>query len=220
MNPLAKNKVSMQRQSFAVSRNNQGKATTLIENFLGGIKRQIQKDLKNFSTIATVTRLVKKIEQDPSDKHILESVKRMEKDKLNPQVAMEMSEIARNKTEGIQRSTILKLIPYFIGIAGLLVLVISSFFAAELSFSDPTIQRNAILMPVFLALFIWGMVSRNKTKIEMLSHNILFQASAAYASARMQGRGKVAALQNLQEMRSRAKAMQAKEKAAKKNKKK
>ena len=220
MNPLAKNKVSMQQQSFAVSRQNQGKAVHLIDNFTNGIKRQVQKNLKDFSTIATIKRLIQRSELDPSDKHILESIKRMEKDKIHAQVAIEMSEIARNRAEGMQKSTIFKLIPYFIGIAALLVLVGSSFFAQEYSLSDPTIVRNLIILPFAVALLIWGMVQRNKSKVEMVSANILFQAAAAYASAKAQGKGKVGALQNLQEMRMRAKNQQAKEQAAKKDNKK
>ena len=67
-------------------------------------------------------------------------------------------------------------------------------------------------------LKLWGIIQRKSFKYDMLSASILHQVCSAYAAAKMQGKGAVGAMQNLGEMRIRAKSMQEKEKAAKKKK--
>jgi hypothetical protein len=54
--------------------------------------------------------------------------------------------------------------------------------------------------------------------MDMLATNIFLQAASAYASAKLQGKGQIAAMQNLEEMRRKAKTMEAK-KSEKKPKK-
>ena len=67
----------------------------------------------------------------------------------------------------------------------------------------------------FIPLLIWGMNKRKEAKVDMLAINVLMQASSAYSSAKMQGKGSIAAMQNLSEMRTRSKKLEEKNKKAK-----
>ena len=215
-------KSAFQRPDISIDQNAENKAYQLITNFSNGIVRQIEKNPKDFSTWKTIMRQIKKEEpsSDPADKVIFESVKRMEKDKITAQVALAMSQIAERRAKNAQASSFMKMLPYFIGLAGILVMsILTFFFSGELSFANPAIVRNLLVSTIFIGLLVWGMVQRKTFKFDILSASILHQACSAYAAAKMQGKGAVGALQNLEEMRVRAKSMQAKEAAEKKAKK-
>ncbi|MCH2226467.1 MAG: hypothetical protein MK033_01720 [Candidatus Caenarcaniphilales bacterium] len=211
---------TFQRPDMSISKNSEDKAYQLIENFFKAVKRQVTANSKEYSTIKTLIRQFKKEEgNDPSDKIIYESIKRMEKDKIQSQVAMAMSQIAERRAQNTQANSMVKMIPYFIGLAGLLVMfVLTVFFSGELNFSNPAITRNLLISLVFVGSLVWGIIQRKSFKYDMLSASILHQVCSAYAAAKMQGKGAVGAMQNLGEMRIRAKSMQEKEKAAKKKK--
>ncbi len=213
-------KSTFQRPDMSISKGAEDKAYQLIENFNNGILRQVKNNASEFSTLKTLSRQLKKEEAtDPSDKIIFDSVKRMEKDKVQAQVALAMSQIAERRAQNIQSSSVMKMIPYFIGIAGLLTMVIVTFFfSGDLNFSNPAITRNLIISTVFVALLVWGIIQRKTFKYDILAASILHQVCSSYAAAKMQGKGAVGALQNLEEMRMRAKSMQEKEKAKKKKK--
>ena len=203
-------KTTFQRPDLSISKAAEDKAYHLIENFTKGISRQIDNHASEFSTFKTLKRQFgKDTSPDPSDKIIFDSVKRMEKDKIQAPVALAMSQIAETKTQNIQKSSLIKMIPYLIGLVGLVTMaVLSFFFSGELSFSNPAIIRNLIISTVFIGLLVWGIIQRKSFKYEILTASMLHQACACYASAKMQGKGAVGALQNLEEMRTRSKAMQ------------
>ncbi len=74
-------------------------------------------------------------------------------------------------------------------------------------------------MIFFLPLLIWGIIRRKSAKLDMISINVVLQGATAYASAKMQGKGQIGAMQNLDEMRRKAKSMDKKSKESKKEKK-
>lgn len=211
-----KRKSGMQMPDLSVSRANQERAQQLIDNFIKAAERQVSKNSKEFSTLAGIMRLVKKDKHDPSEKLALESVKRMEKDKIHSQVALQMSDMTMKQVQSMQQSMIIKMIPYLVGLLGILVLASLIAFARPFSFENPTIQRYLMLSALFIPMFIWGLIQRKKVQNNMLAVNIVFQASSAYASAKMQGKGSVGAMQNLAEMKRKAKSMEDKNKKQKK----
>ena len=217
---MQRQKSTFQRPDLSISKGAEDKAYHLIENFNNGIIRQVKSNSSEFSTFKTLARRFNKdTSPDPSDKIIFDSIKRMEKDKVQAQVALAMSQIAERRAQNIQSSSLVKMIPYFIGIAGLItMLVLSLFFSGDLSFSNPVITRNLIISTIFTGLLIWGVIQRKSFKYDILAASILHQVCSSYAAAKMQGKGAVGALQNLEEMRTRSKSMQEKEKAKKKNK--
>lgn len=206
----------MKQPDLTVSKANQEKAEKLYGNFVAGVTRQVKDEMSSFSTWSTLMRMIRKDKADPSEKHIYEVVKRMEKDKVHSQVALQISEMTTKKAENLQKLTLIKMIPFLLGMLGLIILTSLTFAAKPLSFTNPSIQIYAIAAAVFLPLTIWGYFKRGEAKLDMVATNILLQASSAYASAKMQGKSAIAAMQNLDQMRRKAKAMEEKNKKKKK----
>lgn len=208
-------KVKMQAPDLSVSKANQDKAYRLIENFLNATEKRVHASISKFSTFSSLIRLIKKDKTDPSESFVLEVIERMQRDKMHSQVALQISDITMNRLQNLQKAMIFKILPFLLGFLGTSTLVVLILTSQPLSFENPWLARYLIALAVFLPLFIWGSISRSKVKAEMVASNILFQASSAYASAKMQGKGKIGALQNLTEMRRKAKAEEAKSKKKK-----
>jgi len=211
-----KNRNSIQQPDFSVSKVNQERATKLFDNFMNATKRTIEKNISEFSTLSAIKRLLKGSKNDPTDAQILEVIKRLDRDKINSQIAIQISEFCQIKAQNLQKITLLKLIPFFIGSLGLLVLGTLTLTVKPLSFQNPEIYKFLIPMVFFIPLLIWGIVRRKSAKLDMISINVVLQGATAYASAKMQGKGQIAAMQNLDEMRRKAKSMEKKQKETKK----
>jgi hypothetical protein len=211
-----KNRNSIQQPDFSVSKVNQERATKLFDNFMNATKRTIEKNISEFSTLSAIKRLLKGSKNDPTDAQILEVIKRLDRDKINSQIAIQISEFCQIKAQNLQKITLLKLIPFFIGSLGLLVLGTLTLMVKPLSFQNPEIYKFLIPMVFFIPLLIWGIVRRKSAKLDMISINVVLQGATAYASAKMQGKGQIAAMQNLDEMRRKAKSMEKKQKETKK----
>lgn len=202
----------MKQPDLTVSKANQERAEKLYGNFVAGVNRQIKDDMANFSTWSTILRMIRKDKADPSEKHIYEVVKRMERDKVNSQIALQVSEMTTRKAENLQKLTLIKMIPFLLGMLGLIIVVSLTIAAKPLSFANPAVQVYASLAAILLPLLVWGYIKRGEAKLDMVATNILLQASSAYASAKMQGKSAIAAMQNLDQMRRKAKAMEQKNK--------
>jgi hypothetical protein len=211
-----KNRNSIQQPDFSVSKVNQERATKLFDNFMNATKRTIEKNISEFSTLSAIKRLLKGSKNDPTDAQILEVIKRLDRDKINSQIAIQISEFCQIKAQNLQKITLLKLIPFFIGSLGLLVLGTLTLMVKPLSFQNPEIYKFLIPMVFFIPLLIWGIVRRKSAKLDMISINVVLQGATAYASAKMQGKGQIAAMQNLDEMRRKVKSMEKKQKETKK----
>lgn len=217
---MKNNRATFRQPDFGVNKADLDRANKLYENFYNGTKRSITENpeaKKHFSTFAMISRMVKKDKNDPTDKFILDTVKRFEKDKVHPSIAMQIAEKAQVQAQNMQKLTMIKMIPFFVSFLAIVILGsltagvrpwdITSF--AVLKFLVPTI----LLIPVL----IWSMRKRSDAKFDMIIINVLLQAASAFASAKAQGKGAVGALQNLGEMRRRSQAM---EKSSKKDGKK
>lgn len=211
-----KNRNSIQQPDFSVSKVNQERATKLFDNFMNATKRTIEKNISEFSTLSAIKRLLKGSKNDPTDAQILEVIKRLDRDKINSQIAIQISEFCQIKAQNLQKITLLKLIPFLIGSLGLLVLGTLTLMVKPLSFQNPEIYKFLIPMVFFIPLLIWGIARRKSAKLDMISINVVLQGATAYASAKMQGKGQIAAMQNLDEMRRKAKSMEKKQKETKK----
>jgi hypothetical protein len=220
MQVTKKSKTTMQRPDFSVSKANQEKASQIFQNFFTGTKRQLEKDKASFSSFAMIKRIFSKNKVDPSNNHILEVIKRFEKDKLHSQVAIQLSETAQKQAQNMQKLVLIKMIPFIIASIGFFVFAVLTLMQKPLSITSFETLRFLIPCLLLVPVMIWGSLQRSSAKFDMLSLNILLQASSAYATAKMQGKGAVAAMQNLTEMRRRAKSMDEKAKSAKKDKKK
>jgi|GEM_PF-1602513 hypothetical protein len=211
-----KNRTMIKQPDFSVSKVNQERATKLFENFMNATKRNIEKNISEFSTLSALKRLLKGSKNDPTDAQILEVIKRLDRDKINSQIAIQISEFCQIKAQNLQKITLLKLIPFFIGSIGLVVLGSLTLMVKPLSLQNPEIYKFLIPMLIFIPLFVWGILRRKSAKLDMISINVVLQGATAYASAKMQGKGQIAAMQNLDEMRRKAKSMEKKQKETKK----
>lgn len=205
----------MRQPDLTVSKGDAEKADKLFDNFANGALREVMREARSFSTWSFVRRLISKNKIDPSEKHIFEIIKRMDKDKIPAPVALHISETATAKMQNLQKITLIKMIPFFVGTLGVLILLGLIFSTKPLSFANPVLLRYLIVLGIMLTLLVWGFLQRKKAKFDMIAGNILLQASSAYASAKFQGKGQIAAMQNLEEMRRKAKTMEAKAKATK-----
>lgn len=212
-------KVKMQRPDMSVSKNNQDKASRTLSNYLNAAEKQVKSNYGDFSTLKAILRFVTRDKTDPTEKLILDVVNRMERDKVHSQVALQISEVTMSRVQDIQKSVIFSLLPYLLGLLACAVLGYFVITAQPLSFTNPTIQNCLLGLPFAVGLLIWGSINKKKAKVAMLSTNLVFQAASAFATAKMQGKSVVAAMQNLGEMKRRAQKEESKQKENKKKSK-
>lgn len=214
-----KNKTTFQRPNFSISKINQEKGTQLYTNFFNACKNNLTKNAKVFATFAVIKRLINRSKVDPTKDFIVEVIKRLEKDKINSEIAMQIAELGQSQAQSLQKIALIRMIPYFLGLLGIIVLTALSLSVRPLAFNNPELLKFIIPMFLFIPLFVWGIRKRKEIKFDLLAANVVLQAASAYASAKMQGKGTIAAMQNLEEMRRRAKSIQDKEANKKKEKK-
>ncbi len=214
---MKKAKMTIKMPDLSVSKSNQERASKLYANFLASVQKQVTESAADFSSLKTVIRMLKKSKQaDPSESHVLDVIRRMQKDKLHSEIALQLSETSATALQNMQKTMLVQMIPYLLGMFATVTIVVLALFVRPFEFNNPSLQRYLIMAVPAIALFVWGLLSRRKLKFDMLSLNILMQASSAFASAKMQGKGEIGALQNLAEMKRRA-ATAEKKKTAKKS---
>ncbi len=205
-------KMTMKMPSLAVSKANQEKATKVYGHFLSSTRAQLIHSSSQFSTLATVMRFLRKSPVDPAQTQVLETLRRLQKDKIHAEIALQFSELASSSLQNLQKTLIIQMLPYLLGLISTIVFAILALSTRPLLFSNPDLIRNLIFLGVSLVLLVIGSRSRVKSKFDILALNILMQASSAYASAKLQGKGEIAAMQNLAEMKRRASAAAKKKK--------
>jgi hypothetical protein len=216
MKTMKKNKSVFQRPNLDISKNDVAKVDKLYGNFYQGTQRQVKQDIKKFSTFSMLKNQISKKKDDPSDTLIFEVVKRMEKDKLQANIAMNIAEKCQTQAQNIQKSSLIKMIPFLVALLGVIVCISLALSVKPLEFSNPNLIMFTAPLFLFIPLLIWGSNKRKDAKVDMLTINVLMQAASAYSAAKMQGKGSVAAMQNLAEMRSKSKKLEEKNKKAKK----
>ena len=213
---MRKNKSAFQQPNMDISKNDIAKVDKLYGNFYEGARRQVKTDIKKFSTFSMLKNQFSKKKEEASDSLILEVIKRMERDKLQANIAINMAEKCQGQAQNIQKSSLIKMIPFLIASLGIIVCISLALSTRPLNFSNQSLIMYLAPLALFIPLFFWGSMKRLDAKIDMLTINVLMQAASAYSSAKMQGKGAIAAMQNLGEMRSRSKKIEEKNKQAKK----
>jgi hypothetical protein len=216
MKTMRKNKSAFQQPNMDISKNDIAKVDKLYGNFYEGARRQVKTDIKKFSTFSMLKNQFSKKKEEASDSLILEVIKRMERDKLQANIAINMAEKCQGQAQNIQKSSLIKMIPFLIASLGIIVCISLALSTRPLNFSNQSLIMYLAPLALFIPLFFWGSMKRLDAKIDMLTINVLMQAASAYSSAKMQGKGAIAAMQNLGEMRSRSKKIEEKNKQAKK----
>ncbi len=215
MKTMRKNKSVFQQPNMDVSKNDLVKLDKLYSNFFEGSRRQVKTDIKKFSTFAMIKNQIAKKKEDASDPLILEVIKRMERDKLQANLALNIAEKCQNQAQNIQKTSLIKMIPFLVSLLGIIISISFSLSVRPLEFTNPSLIMFTAPLAFFIPLLIWGINKRKEAKVDMLAINVLMQASSAYSSAKMQGKGSIAAMQNLSEMRTRSKKLEEKNKKAK-----
>lgn len=213
---MRKNKSVFQQPNMDISKNDVAKLDKLYGNFYEGARRQVKSNIKKFSTFSMLKNQFSKKKEDTSDALILEVIKRMEKDKLQANIAINMAEKCQGQAQNIQKTSLIKMIPFLLAVLGIIVSISLALSVRPLSFSNQSLLMYLAPLVLFIPLFFWGSAKRKDAKVDMLAINILMQAASAYSSAKMQGKGAIAAMQNLSEMRTRSKKLEEKNKKAKK----
>ena len=180
------------------------KSKQIINNYLIHTKKYILDHKKEFSSWTTIYhKFIKKDNVDPAFDYAKEIIKRFEKDKVSPQIAIGMSEVLMPQMQNMRKEIIFMALPLVIGF----ILLIA--FSILFSFTRPFLLNNPFLISYLIGIFIssvifgYGVYSRRKAKIKTLSNTILFQAVTAYTAAKMQGQGSFGAFRILEEMKTK-----------------
>lgn len=215
MKTMKKNKTVFKQPSFELSKNDVERKEKAYSNFFEGAKRQVKQDLGKFSSFNMIKNLILRKKEDPTNELILEIIKRMEKDKLQANISMHIAQKAQEQSQNIQKTSLIKMIPFLVSVLGIIICVSLGAGVKPLNLANPDLIPFAAPLLVLIPFYFWATKVRKDAKLDMLTINILMQASSAFASAKMQGKGAVAAMQNLSEMRVRSKKLEEKEKQKK-----
>ena len=180
------------------------KIKQLINNYITHAHKYISEHKKDFSSWSTVYhRFIKKDKIDPAFDYTKEIIKRMERDKMTSQTAMNIVETIMPEMQNIKKSIILMVVPMIIGFILLITFSLLFSFTRPFNFSNPYMVYYAIGMFVSGMLFGFGVYQRKKIKLQTLSKTMLFQACTAYGAAKMQGQGSFGAFRILEEMKTK-----------------
>ena len=178
------------------------KTKQIINNYIVHSQKYISEHKKDFSSWSTVYhRFIKKDKVDPTFDHTKEIIKRMEKDKMTSQSAMQIVETLMPEVQNIKKEVLIMVLPLVLGIVLLITFSILLSFAKPFNFTNHFVIYWAIGIFVGAFLFGFGMFQRKKVKLITLSRTMLFQAATAYGAAKMQGQGSFGAFRILEEMR-------------------
>lgn len=178
------------------------KATQILNNYLNHTQKYILDHKKDFSSINGIyRRFIKKDKIDPAFEYTKEVIKRMEKDKISPQLSMQMVDILTPYIHGLKKEVIKMAVPFLLGFIMLITFTLLFSFTRPLSLSNPFFIFYAIGMLISVVIFGFGYYLRKKVKLSTISKTIIFQAANAYSAAKMQGQGSFGALRILDEMK-------------------
>lgn len=175
-----------------------------INNYLSHAQKHVLENKKKFSSWSTVYHnFIKKDKYDPSFEYTKEIIKKMERDKMSSQVAMQIAEIILPELKSTKKRIILMAIPLVLGLALFLTFSFLFAFARPFNISNPHILYWAGGMFVSGILFGFGLFQRKRIKLFTLSRSMLLQATTAYGGAKMQGQGSFGAFRLLEEMKTK-----------------
>lgn len=180
------------------------KITQIITNHISHAQKYINEHAKDFSSWNTIYhRFIKKDKTDPAFDYTKEIIKRMERDKLTSQAAMQISESLMPEIQNIKKDVLIMAVPMILGIILLLTFSTLLAFTKPFAMSNPYVTYYSIGAFVGSILFGFGMFQRKSVKLKTLSKTMLFQACTAYGASKMQGQGSFGAFRILEEMKTK-----------------
>ena len=179
------------------------KTIQITNNYLAHAQKHMLSHKKDFSSLHSVyKRFIKKDLSDPIFEYTKEMVKRMERDKMTSNAAMQITEGLMPEMKKIKFDVIKMALPLILGFILLITFSLLFSFTRPFNLNNPFIIYWAIGMFISGILFGFGIFTRQKIKLTMLSKTMLYQAAAAYGAAKMQGQGSFGAFRILDEMKN------------------
>jgi hypothetical protein len=176
----------------------------IINNYINHAEKYINENKKLFSSWATIyNKVVKKNNVDPAMDYTKEIIKRMERDKVTSQTAMQISENLMPEMQNIKKDVLIMGIPFLIGVLLAITFTILIIFCKPLDLSNHYLIGYLIGLGISTVLIGFGSVQRKKVKNKTLTNMMLFQAATAYGAAKMQGQGSFGAFRILEEMKTK-----------------
>ena len=179
------------------------KTRQIITNYINHAQKYILDHKKEFSSWNTIyNKFIKKNNVDPAFEYTKEIIKRLERDKVSPQVTMQIVEIIMPEVKGMKKEVVMMVLPMILG--AILLITFSLLF----SFTRPFNLNNLFVIYYAIGMFIsglifgFGMFQRKKVKLVTMTRAMFFQALTAYGAAKMQGQGSFAAFRILEEMKA------------------
>ena len=180
------------------------KTIQIMNNHINHAQKFVLEHKKDFSFWNTIYhKFIKKDNVDPSFNYTKEIIKRLERDKVSSQVAMQITETLMPEMQGIKKQIIFMVIPMALGFSLLITFTFLFSFARPFTTSNPFLIYWGIGMLVSSIILMFGLIQRNKIKLQTLTKSMLFQAATAYGAAKMQGQGSFGAFRILEEMKTK-----------------
>ena len=179
------------------------KTRQIINNYINHAQKYILDHKKEFSSWSTIyNKFIKKNKIDPAFEYTKEIIKRLERDKVSSQSAMQMVETIMPEVKGMKKEVIIMVVPMILGAILLITFSLLFSFTRPLNLSNPFVIYYSIGMFISGLVFGFGMFQRKRVKLVTLTRAMFFQALTAYGAAKMQGQGSFGAFRILEEMRA------------------
>ena len=112
------------------------KTKQIVTNYINHSQKYILDHKKDFSSWSTIYhRFIKKDKIDPAYEYTKEIIKRMERDKMTSQTAMQIAETLMPEVQNIKKELILVILPMALGFILLIVFSCLFSFTRPLNFS-------------------------------------------------------------------------------------
>lgn len=178
------------------------KTKQIINNHINYAQKYILDHKKDFSSWNTIYhKFIKKDNIDPAFDYTKEIIKRMERDKMSSQTAMQVVETLMPEMQNVKKEVVLMAVPMILGVILLITFSLLFSFARPFTFSNHFVIFYALGMFVSGILLGFGVFMRKKIKLKTLTRAMLFQAATSYGAAKMQGQGSFGAFRILEEMK-------------------
>jgi len=179
------------------------KTRQIINNYINYAQKYILDHKKEFSSWNTIyNKFIKKNKIDPAFEYTKEIIKRLERDKVSSQSAMQMVETIMPEVKGMKKEVIIMVVPMILGAILLITFSLLFSFTRPFNLNNHFVIYYAIGMFISGLVFGFGMFQRKKVKLVTLTRAMFFQALTAYGAAKMQGQGSFAAFRILEEMKA------------------
>ena len=179
------------------------KIKQIINNYINHAQKYILDHKKEFSSWNTIyNKFIKKNNTDPAFEYTKEIIKRLERDKVSPQVTMQIVETIMPEVKGMKKDVIIMIVPMVLGAILLITFSLLFSFTRPFNLSNHFVIYYAVGMFISGLVFGFGMFQRKKVKLVTLTRGMFFQALTAYGAAKMQGQGSFAAFRILDEMKA------------------